>query len=1078
MHPATERRVLVYHSGVRSVVNLSGTWASSSPSPSCLPSSKLWAPLQGRGPRDEARVVGSAATAAAEQSALDLPCSLLALQPVRAQEDACSLERALIHTTPSPAPKQPLPSSPARCAPTEMGDAPDSHKQTGTEGLSKQTGQHSLQGVSPSPFADGAERHGGSGPLPGRECRMSPFAESPPASVAASSPVLLWRSQGGSRTSVRCDACQVVPDVETCDAAADDDEAGQVVAEPPLESTSAFLTHIVESLRYTDPSREVCGEDDGAVAALGEKSKGRPLSPLLASSRSSEMTPNPATGAERVLFGDGDELMDISTASRRCRTPEPDLQATTAVPCAAADAVAHTPPRLCTGGLRAPLFPTSSDTGTCESADCSSQENFSINYAAALVCCVATPSAPVPSAADAAGAAEELLDAKEPGSFVPVIECLPARNVKNDAEKVTPMPKGDRVECAPCALTASRRAGGHLSSCKSPTASPLRQELHPRLLTTHGASATHTPTARTCSSASSLPNGAALSTPTPLHASQRWRGSSATPGWESLAQITGFPTPVKLSPIPTKGYSASPNAFTTAAAAAEAATRTSTPHVSASSSPALSAIEGDDAGYSGDKRGALTLPAATGNLGGAVHLCAVTGQRAEISGLDGRAISLQRASDSADYLSSGRSISTISSACSASPSCARAGQTTRVWTPQPSEVSQQRQYLLLPSSPVEGHSSRFLSDFSSSTGVQPPTLPQQQRSSLRNSTMCGTADTCRWDHAFSAHSNPSRPVPRCNHAAKEGSEDLTAIPGMLTGPQAQPLYWQPQRLLCLDYPTVDLALMHRSTDRSTGERANSHLATETLNLGTPTVSMIRSPLQALGESCCSLFMPQATQYIQALPIPGLRRRIPSVSRAAQPVVLVEEGVGCEGGCMAPSHEASRNQRRETQRPALMSPALDDEEGSWVPRSSAVPTRAELPLSRPLAPPPTSPNASHSLHVQQPRLLEPKEAPGGVNCRTGTSICSRLRPFAGHEDSGRLNRSVPRIPPLRSSLESQLPRSSSSKVSAIPSQACRQPHLGLSSAKDASRSAEASYVRCHPTVAIPLQSSTYFIDSWL
>ncbi|KAG5468674.1 hypothetical protein CUR178_01509 [Leishmania enriettii] len=1078
MQPPSERRLLVYHCGSRSVVNVSRAWTSSCLSPSRLAPSTVSAQLQGSGPHEVAGIVGNTATTADGRSAPDSPCRVLAVNMVTKQEDACCRGGVLFHTTLSSAPSLPPPPSPARCANKDSGDASDSPKTAGIQAMSKGSAQHSLQGVSPSPFADDAQRRGDSAAFPFSDYHISSFAEWPHAAVAASSPVLLSCDQGGAETSARCDASEGVPDTWLSDAEPDDHEAMLLRAPPPLALASAFPTRREGSVRYCDPCHETCGEHRTATAALRKKSNARPLSPLPASCNDSEITLVPATGAERVLFGDGDDLMDMSTTSKYRRTPRPELQKTAATPCAVDDAVAHTPPRPRDARSRAPPFPNRSDTDRGESGGCSSHEHFAVDYTATFVSSTPTPAAPVLSAVDGVGAADELLDAKEPSSCGSVKECPVPKNSNGGAEKLSPAAKNDQVGCTLCASTTTRRASGSLPTFETPIASPLRQELFLRLLTAHGASGTHTPIARTCSSVSPLPNGGVLATPTPLRASHRWRGASATPCCESLAQITGFPTPVKLSPIPTKGYSAYPALISAAAAAAAAAapTVTSAPHASASSSPAVSAIEGEYDEHIGDIRGAATLSAVAGKPKETEQSRSVKGQRTAVSAFDERGVPPPPDSEIADYLSGGHSISTISSQGSMSPICVRAGHKTRVWTPQPSEVSQQQQQHLtqLPASPVESHSSRLFSDFPSSTAAPPPPLLQQQTRLLRNAATCGTANVHLCDHAFSAPSDLSRTAVRSNRVAEEASEDSTAMSSKLTEAQALPLSWQAQPPLCHTSPTVDLALMHRCSDPSTGERAAPCYAADTLNLGTPTVSMIRSPLQALGESCCSLIMLPTTQYIQTLPIPGLGQRIPSACHAAQRAGVAVEGVGGEGGCTTLTREANRNRRRETQRPALMSPTLRDNgvAGKAV-CSAAARTLADLVLPRFPAPPPGSPNASEELNAPHYWLAKSDEVRGDANHRTGTSASACRRKTAGQPDC-----SVLRAPPLASSFASQLQHSSTSKVSATPLQASRLPHLALPSARDASHSVYASRVRYRPTLETTSQSSTYFIDSWL
>ncbi|CBZ30326.1 hypothetical protein, unknown function [Leishmania mexicana MHOM/GT/2001/U1103] len=634
------------------------------------------------------------------------------------------------------------------------------------------------------------------------------------------------------------------------------------------------------------------------------------------------------------------------------------------------------------------------------------------------------------------------------------------------------------MEGTPCVPPTLEGTNGNLSAFKTPLTSPLRQGLFLRLLTAHAATAAHTPTARTCSSGVSPPNAGLLTTPTPLNRAHRWRGGSATPGWESLAEITGFPTPVKLSPIPTKGYSAYPLLTATGVAAAGAATLTSTPRASDSPSPVVSALQGDAHEWGYDKLDAATPTAVVNAFEVAENARASGSQTTGVSFSEGGGEPPLSDGNIADYLSGAHSISTIDSECSVSPIRVRARQATRVWTPHPSEVSQQ-QHSTPPPSSAEGHSSRFLGDFPSSTAVQQQQPPQRQQPNvLRTSPIFGAVHIFPRDHSFSAHTSPSRTALRSERVAEEASEDLTAMSLMSVEVQAQPSHQQPQKLLQPDAATGDLGLLHRSTDRSAGGWVTPRYVADTLNLGTPTVSMIQSPAQALGESCCSLFMPPATQYFHVLPIPGLRRN-PAVAHDAQHAGLPVEGVGGESGCSALANEARQNRGRQTQHPALMSPALSDgEEANGTPSPTVASSSVKPPLPRVQASPLVSLNASQSLEAEQPLLSKPGKVQCDASTRWGASFTTCLRSRTVQQESGRLDCSVRPAPPCPSSLASQLQGPSSSKGPATSPHAYQQLHLGLSSTKDASRSVDVSYVRYRPTLTATSNSATYFIDSWL
>ncbi|AYU82553.1 hypothetical protein LdCL_340027500 [Leishmania donovani] len=1079
MQPATERRLLVYQCGARSVVNVRDTRRCSRRSPSRVPPSESPAPFQGSRPREAAGIVGSTTTDADERSALGSPWSSLTVNTVTVPEGEWCGDATLFHTALSPSPRVPPPPPRAGCADHDVGDASGMPKNAGGQALSRQSAHHSLQGVSPSPFADDLNSHGDSAAVPDSDYHSSWFAEWPPAAaVASSSPALLLCNHGGAEALVLCAAASGVPRQWTSGAAVGNQEAMHAVTQPPLKLASTFQAGEVDAVCCTDAPQRASEERRGAVSALHACSRARSPPHVFTSNTGSGVTPVAAAGAERVLFDDDDDFTDISTASARCRTLQPGPEAAPAAHCAAVDAVAHTPPRHRDIRASPLLAPNRGGTGGCESTDCSSSGHFAVHYAATSVSSCATPNASVLSVVAAVGASGESLDAVVPRGCGPAKEGLTTQVIEDSAENSPAAAKAAQMEGTPRAPTTSAGTNGSLSAFKTPMTSPLRQGLFLRLLSTHAATATHTPTARPCSSGVLPPNAGSLATPTPLHRAHRWRGGNATPGWESLAEITGFPTPVKLSPIPTKGYSAYPELVATAAAAAGAATLTSTPRASGSPSPVVSAVQGDAHECDDGKLDAATPTAMANAFGAAEDARASRSQTAGVSFSEGGGVPPLSDGNIADYLSSAHSISTIGSECSVSPIRVRARQTTRVWTPHPSEVSQQ-QHPTPPPSSIEDQSSRFLSDFPSSAAVQPPPPQRQQPSVLRASPIFGAVHVFPCDHALSAHKSPPRTALHPERAAEEVSEDLTAMSLVVTEVQAQPSHQQPQKLFRPDAATGDLALLHRSADHSAGGWATPRCVADTLNLGTPTVSMIQSPAQALGESCCSLFMLPATQYIHTLPIRGLQRRNPPVAHAAQHAGLAVEGVGGESGRIAFANEARHNRRRQTQHPALMSPALSDgEEENCTPSSTVALCLAKPPPPRVQASPLVSLDASQSLEAEQPLFSKPEKAQCDASVQWGTSFTTFLWSRAVHQEPRRLDCSARRAPRCASSFARQLQRSSSSKGPATPPQAYQRPHLGLSSTKDTSRSVEVSYVRYRPTFTATSNSATRFIDSWL
>nr|CAJ2471946.1 unnamed protein product [Leishmania braziliensis] len=1084
MQPNMERRVLVYQCGTRSVVNLSETRTCSSPSRSrCLPSESSTT-CQGSRPREAAGFLGNTTTAAAERSALDSLCSTLTVNTVTDPRDAWWVDGVLSQTALSPSPRlpppPPPPPPPARCTSSHgVNDTIGKPKSARAEALSKRCPHQSLQGMSLSPFVDDVHSCGDSAALPESDCHFSSFAEWPPvAVVASSSPVLLSCDQVGTQASVRCAAAGVVPGEWMSGVGTDDHETMHGFTQPPLELATSFQTGKVESAAYTDPALSASSECSDTVSALREYSRMGPLSHLLTSNADRGIVPIVATGAERVLFGEDDDFMDLSTASPSCCIPQPELQTTRAALCAAVDAVAHTPPRPRDVRPSALLASNHDGTGGCESTDCSSHEHFSVHYAATSVSSYTTPSESGLSAAAPVGSTGESLDAKLPGDCTPVKEGLTPKVIKDDAGALLAVAKDDQTEGTPCASTAVAGASGSLSALKTPMPSPLRQELFLRLLNDHTVSAAHTPAAHTGSSTSSLPNAGILATPTPLHRPHRWRGASATPGCESVALITGFPTPVKLSPIPTKGFSVYPDLAASDAVATADTILTSTPRASVSSSPAVSAIQGEAYECDGDEDDAVTPDAVMDQLVMTKNACAARRQSTSLWASVGGGVPPYSDGNMADYLSCGHSMSSISSECSVSQICVGARQTTRVWTPHSSEVSQQQQLTQPPSSCIDGHSSRLLNSFPSSTAV-PPQPPPPQPISLYSSTTLGTPSTFPCDHTFSAHLNRSRTALRSERAAEEVSGDSTAISAIFREVQAQPLHQPPQNLSSSDVLTGGLALMHSSTDRSISGRAMPSYVADTLSLGIPTVPTTQSPAQSFGDSCYSPFMPPPTQYIQALTIPGLGRRNLPLAHAAQRADLAVESSEGDTGGTAFICGAQRSGRQETKQPALMSPVLNDnEERKTSPCSTAVPSSVKLPVLPLLVTSPVSSNPTQFFDVQQLRFpnLEETQCDAIHDRRAFRSAFLQSHSF--HKEPGRLNRSVLPASPCASSISSQLRRSSSSKLSAASPQGFWQPHPGLSSTKDASCNGEVSHAHYHSTFTGTSHSSTYFIDSWL
>ncbi|GET92279.1 hypothetical protein, unknown function [Leishmania tarentolae] len=1078
MQSVTEHRVLVYQCGARAVVNLSDIRRCSCISPSNLPSFESPTPFEGTRRDEVANIPSSTRATAGGKNALESLCSSLTMNMVTAPEGECCSDRAPSHTASSPSPRVPPPPPPTGCANLDAGDISSLLKNTGPQALSRHSAHHSVQGVSPSPLEDDVNCHGYSAALPENDHYSSWFAEWPPtALVTSSNSALLLRDQGSAEASLCCAAAGGVPPKWTSGVAVEDHETMNLFNQPRITPANTFPAGEVEAACLTGPPQGRTGECRCGVPPSHVGSRPSPLPQLPTSNIGSGITPISATGAERVLFDD-DDFTDVSTPSARCHTLQPDLETAPAVPCAGADAVAHTPPRPC--DIRRGALPASNcgGIGDCGSTGCNSRDPFLAHYTTTSLSSHTTPRTCVFSAEAFVGASGELLDAKPPSVCGHEKKDLTTKVTEESAEGSSPTAKDNLIEDTPCASTTFTWANGNLPAFKTPVISPLRQELLLRLLTTQAASAAYTPSVRTFSSGASPRNHGALGTPTPLHGSHGWRGASATSGGESLAEITGFPTPVKLSPIPTKGYSAHCEISASVTAATRGSTWTSATPASGLPSPTVFAGNGDAHECDAENPDLVTPAAAAHAIEAVEHVRASRRLTTGRSFSEGGRVGPLSHSSGPDSLSTAHSISSINSECSVSPICVRARQTTRVWSPHPSEVSQQ-QHPKPPLPSTEGHSSRSLTDFPSSSAVQHQPPQRQQSTVLCHSPVFGPVHAAPCDHTFSAHTNPCDTTVCPERAAAEVFEDLNAMSLMFTEVQAQPTHRQSHKLLHPVAGTGDLASLHNSTDRSAGERFTTRYAPDTVNLGTPTVSMIQSTGQALGESCCSLFMPPATQYIQALPIPGLQPRNPPSGQATQRSGLAVEGLGGESDTVGLANEARQNRRRQMQNAMLISPVLSDKEeenGIRCPTVGSCSTKRVLP--RVQASPLVSSNDTSSMWERQPFAPKPEknERDASAYLRTPFSTC--FRSCEVEEEWGRHGCSVHSAPPCASSFAGQLKRPSCSRIAVTSPWENSHPHLRLPSRTDAPRHTEVPYVRYRPAFTASSQSATYFIDSWL
>lgn len=525
---------------------------------------------------------------------------------------------------------------------------------------------------------------------------------------------------------------------------------------------------------------------------------------------------------------------------------------------------------------------------------------------------------------------------------------------------------------------------------KTPTPTPNRCDLL-RLLLAHAASATlHTP--RTTSSCSAGPAATAASTlfaspqtPSP-HPSRRL--GSNTPSWEGLAQITGFPTPVKLSPIPTKGYEKMYPQLTTSSAALAVSLNTQDSAAQGSAedfaqravmpctppevlaSPTLSSI-GDD-----EHLPTPALPPALRSVGdpaGAVSQ--VRNEEAAVDPhsamADAAAARLAEASQSArfpvdeakgerqsvtDASATAAHTHNTSSECLVSPIHARAEQTTRVWTPHLSDVSQTR-------FPSSSSMSCVSCPHDGPTGLgaaQPLQVSHAQPACISTETV--TAMTKHADPAHSPRSSSSsspsssarRQLPIDGMRESSQCETTTAEttePQLQSSLQRSPCTSFGRSALGPDLPRSDAVAAYKSVDPSLTGHLSPRLVADTLILGTPTVSIIYSPAQALNQSCSFLLPPATTTtpYFHALPVPGM----PSAAQPARKTLTQSlekpkakaESSFCSSDSVADQLWLCPDDRRQVASRApqlrrhapLMSPAFEAE--------GDTPLEASAPLSR-------------------------------------------------------------------------------------------------------------------------------------
>ncbi|KPI90471.1 hypothetical protein ABL78_0401 [Leptomonas seymouri] len=485
---------------------------------------------------------------------------------------------------------------------------------------------------------------------------------------------------------------------------------------------------------------------------------------------------------------------------------------------------------------------------------------------------------------------------------------------------------------------------------KTPTPTPNRRALLCHVVALAGSAAFHTPCMASASSGGAA-SGALLQTPTPRPSCRR---GASTPSWGGRAEITGFPTPVKLSPIPTKVYSIGAElaaaALRTDAAAHPQPQPAAVPCTPPGllSSPSLSSICSEE-------------HVATPALPPAFSVSEGCRAEADVERTASRLVTLKAAA-SADgaTVSSSRSVveeeedrkaengtavlhadpvacapHNTSSECSVSPIRARAGQTTRVWTPQSSDASQAYFH------PLSSLSCVTLSnDGLARPGVTYPRQISVSHSASVLTELAGVSNPA-------GYSAPAKWTALPTTQIADGPQRLSPLllsAGPAAAANAQPSQKISQctpfrrSILSSDLPLGDVVAAHKSAEPSLGGRISPRLFADTLLLGTPTVSVIHSPAHAMNQSCSFLLPPAETPHVQALPIPGMRHVTQPVDTTGEPPLEKRPNTSAMSSFLSDHNSADQlwlrldapyampraAQPTLPQRTQLVSPALDEQ----------------------------------------------------------------------------------------------------------------------------------------------------------
>lgn len=649
-----------------------------------------------------------------------------------------------------------------------------------------------------------------------------------------------------------------------------------------------------------------------------------------------------------------------------------------------------------------------------------------------------------------------------------------------------------------------------------------RGELLRHLLQQAASATLHTPRTGSLSSVSGAAASPPLST-TPHPAVRRF--SASTPSWEGLAQITGFPTPVKLSPIPTKAYTRYTDFMATPGTCGDAgAAGGESPVLLAS--PALSAIAVEEEHF--EAAGSSTP------LHGGVALAKVDEVEKEgerqldtADAVDERIAASPTTATATHYdfleqnapapqpplpspPAQGPTNCSATSECSVSPIRARAGQTTRVWTPHPSDISQPS----VPPQPLQATTT-----MSCITSAYDNATQLGVTFSLANSHVCGTSVSVERAGVVDDGLNAARQG-ALSASRVEASPTTGTVAAALPSHDSQLLSRPPSSrwsAVSFDLPQCETATLQRSADAlKIGQCSPRVVVTDTLNLGTPTVSVIHSPAQAFNESCSFLLPPAVSQYLHALPVPGMRSTAPRSVAATEPspqLAAARTSLSANSTIdVTPGDEmmVSVCQKQVVPHPQvcsrrrmpLLSPTFGDdseeEDGVRVAEGLCCTLDKEQTVSQSMVALPGVVACQLASEIDTAGAFA---APLRVHRGTQTSIAgvntsllvqrsspspTKSRESLRHKAKTSLVSTPPSkkravakglaAAPMWSSLESPPLATAHSSISTAAS--CRYQRFGLSSVMDGAWRGEQSRLEGHRSGALKSLSSTRIIDTWL